>query len=90
MDKKKLSFIDHVIATDLLFETKAAIKDFAAAITESSSTEIHTFYRKELQKAITQHEQIYGFLQDREIYDAYNISQQIQKDVSYANEALQQ
>lgn len=89
MDKKKLSFLDHVIATDMLFETKAAIKDFAAAITEASSPEIHTFYHKELQKAITQHEQIYGFLQDKEIYDAYNVPQQLQRDVSYAEEALQ-
>lgn len=90
MNKKQLSFIDHVIATDMLFETKAAIKDFAAAITEASSPEIHTFYHKELQKAITQHEQIYGFLQARGIYDAYNVPQQLQKDISYADEALQQ
>ncbi|MFP3123593.1 spore coat protein [Ectobacillus funiculus] len=90
MNKKQLSFIDHVIATDMLFETKAAIKDFAAAITEASSPEIHTFYHKELQKAITQHEQIYGFLQNRGIYDAYNVPEQLQKDISYAAEALQQ
>jgi hypothetical protein len=34
MEVKPLSFSDHVIATDILFETKAAIKDLSVAITE--------------------------------------------------------
>jgi similar to spore coat protein len=88
MDTKHLSFSDHAIATDMLFETKAAVKDFATAITESTSPEIRTFLRQELRNAITQHEQIYGFLQDRGIYDAYNVPQQLQKDIEYANRAL--
>ncbi|WP_019416266.1 spore coat protein [Paenisporosarcina sp. TG20] len=90
MDTKQLSFEDHVIATDMLFETKAAIKDFATAITESTSPEIHTFLTKELSSTIAQHEKIYGFLQDRGIYDAYNVPEQLQKDVGYASKVLNQ
>jgi similar to spore coat protein len=90
MDAKQLSFTDHTIATDMLFETKAAIKDLATAITESTSSEIHTFLTKELRNAINQHEKIYGFLQDRGIYDAYNVPEQLQKDIEYANKALNQ
>ncbi|WP_216830645.1 spore coat protein [Alkalihalobacterium elongatum] len=89
MDSKQLSVADHTIATDMLFETKAAIKDFATAITESSTPEIRSFLVQELRTAITQHEQIYGFLQDRGIYDAYNVPQQLQKDVQYASRALE-
>jgi similar to spore coat protein len=90
METKQLNFTDHVIATDMLFETKAAIKDFAIAITESTSVEIHTFLAKELRNAIAQHEQIYGFLQDRGRYDAYNVPEQLQKDIEYANTVLNQ
>ncbi|WP_400243691.1 spore coat protein [Niallia sp. JL1B1071] len=88
MNEKELSFSDHVIATDMLFETKAAVKDLAAALTESTTSEIRTFLKQELRNAIDQHEQIYGFLQDRGIYDAYNVPQQLQKDLEYAERSL--
>ncbi|KAB7671258.1 spore coat protein [Bacillus sp. B1-b2] len=88
LETKQLSFTDHVIATDILFETKATIKDLATAITESTSEEIHTFLTKELRSAIEQHEKIYGFLQDRGRYDAYNLPQQLQKDIEYADYIL--
>ncbi|GAE24388.1 spore coat protein F [Halalkalibacter wakoensis JCM 9140] len=89
MENKELSVTDHTIATDLLFETKAAIKDFAAAITESTTPEVRHFFTQQLRNAIGEHEQIYGFLQDRGIYDAYNVPQQLQKDIQYANRALE-
>ncbi|WP_077622287.1 spore coat protein [Sediminibacillus massiliensis] len=89
MEEKSLSFSDHVIATDMLFETKAAVKDLAAAITESTSYEIRSFLKQEIKTAISQHELIYGFLQDRGRYDAYNVPEQLQKDIKYANTALE-
>ncbi|MFC7061510.1 spore coat protein [Halobacillus seohaensis] len=90
MGEEQLSFSDHIIATDMLFETKAAVKDFATAITESTSPDVRTFLRQELRTAITQHEQIYGFLQSRGVYDAFNVPEQVQKDIEYANSALKQ
>ena len=90
MEVKPLSFTDHVIATDMLFETTASIKDLSVAITEATSDEVHKFLRQELRNAIAYHERIYGILQDRGIYDAYNIPEQLKKDVSYATEALEQ
>ncbi|WP_088105465.1 spore coat protein [Halalkalibacter urbisdiaboli] len=86
--EKELSPTDHAIATNMLFEAKAAVKDLAAAITESTSPEIRTFLTQELRSAIQQHEQIYVFLQERGIYDAYNVPQQLQKDISYAERVL--
>ena len=88
MNEKELSFSDHVIATDMLFETKAAVKDLATALTESTSSEVRNFLRRELRTMIDHHEQIYGFLQDRGIYDAYNVPQQLRKDLSYAEKSL--
>lgn len=90
METKQLSFKDHVIATDMLFEVKAAIKDLATAITEASSEEIHSFYKAELKHAINQHEQVYGFLQNRGRYDAYNVPEQLTKDIGYADTVLKQ
>lgn len=86
----KLDFNEHVIATDMLFETKAAIIDFSTAITESASPDVHDFYVKELRNSIQFHEQIYGYLQNNGIYDAYNIPEQLEKDIEYANQALNQ
>lgn len=88
MDSNQLSASDHMIATDMLFEAKAGIKDIAAAITETPAPEIRSFLTQELKTAIAQHEQIYGFLQDRGIYNAYNLTQQLEKDIEYANRAL--
>ncbi|MTT32393.1 spore coat protein [Terrilactibacillus sp. BCM23-1] len=88
MSSKQLSHSDHVIATDMLYESKAAIKDFASAITESTSAEIRSFLKQEIRNAILQHELIYGFLQDKGIYDAYNVPQQLQRDIDYATRAL--
>ena len=90
MDTQPLSYTDQHIAAGMLFEVKAAIKDLAAAITESSSDEIHTFLTAESKMTIAQHQQIYGFLQTRGIYDAYNIPAQLQKDIGYAKRALNQ
>ncbi|MGD7044738.1 spore coat protein [Jeotgalibacillus proteolyticus] len=87
--EKELSKADHAIAADMLFEVKASIKDLAAAITESATEEIHQFLAAELKLAISHHEKIYSFLQDRGIYDAYNVPDQLKKDVHYAERTLQ-
>ncbi|GAE37157.1 spore coat protein [Halalkalibacter akibai] len=88
MESKQLSFADHTIVTDMLFETKAAIKDLSTALSEATSPQVRTFLETELMTAIGQHEQIYTFLQNRGIYDAYNIPEQLQKDITYAQAAL--
>lgn len=88
MDTNQLSALDHTIATDMLFEAKAGIKDIAAAITETTTSDIRAFLTQALQTAIKQHEQMYTFLQDKGIYDAFNIPEQLEKDIHYANRAL--
>lgn len=90
METNEICSTDHAVATDLLFETKASIKDFAVAISESTTTEVRHLLTKELRNAIQFHEKIYGFLQDRGIYDAYNVPAQLKKDIEYANRALNQ
>jgi similar to spore coat protein len=89
MKEQPLSVADRGIATDLLFKTKASIKDLSAAITETTTGELHELLTDELHKAIQQHEKIYGFLQDSGIYDAYRVPHQLEKDSSYISEALE-
>ncbi|GAA3325579.1 hypothetical protein GCM10020331_058040 [Ectobacillus funiculus] len=75
----------------MLFETKAAIKDFAAAITEASSPEIHTFYHKELQKKRLRSMSKFMAFFRIEGFMMLTISpSSCKKDISYAAEALQQ
>ncbi|QXE02872.1 spore coat protein [Terribacillus sp. DMT04] len=89
MKEQPLSVADRGIATDLLFKTKASIKDLSAVISETTTGELHELLTDELHKAIQQHEKIYGFLQDRGIYDAYRVPHQLEKDSSYIAEALE-
>ncbi|MCR6104922.1 spore coat protein [Salipaludibacillus agaradhaerens] len=84
----QLNANDHAIATSMLFESKAAIKDIATALSETASAEVHALLTSEIWAAINQHEAIYQFLQNNGIYDAYNVPEQLQKDIQYVDRAL--
>ncbi|UTR16809.1 spore coat protein [Salipaludibacillus sp. LMS25] len=84
----QLNVNDHAVATSMLFESKAAIKDMATALSETASAEVHALLTSEIRTAIKQHEAIYHFLENNGIYDAYNVPQQLQKDIQYVNRAL--
>ncbi|MBB6452694.1 spore coat protein CotF [Salirhabdus euzebyi] len=88
METNPLSTTDQTIATDMLFEAKAAIKDIATAITETTSKEVRDFLTKELKDAINQQERIFNFLQNKGIYHAKNVKDQLDLDIEFANRAL--
>ncbi|MFC2949806.1 spore coat protein [Virgibacillus sediminis] len=90
MEGNQLSKKDQTIVTDMLFESKAGIKDIATAISETTSSDIRSLLREELRTAIQHQEQIYSFMQEHGLYDSYDISKQIEKDVRNADMAINQ
>ncbi|SES13288.1 similar to spore coat protein [Gracilibacillus ureilyticus] len=79
---------DEVIATDLLVSAKAAVRNYAVAITETASPEIHKVLKKQLNDAIDLHHKIATYMIDKELYHAYDINEQVEHDLKKADLAM--
>lgn len=79
---------DQVIATDFLISVKSGIRNYGIAITETTSKEVRTVLRKQLQEAITTHEIITNYMIKRGFYYAYNPTEQISLDMQTAATAI--
>ncbi|TMW71209.1 spore coat protein [Alteribacter natronophilus] len=80
---------DEVIATDLLVSSKAAVRNYAVAITETASPEVHKMLKKQLDEAIEAHHKIATYMIENEMYHAYDVSEQIDHDLKKADVALE-
>ncbi|MGM1022946.1 MAG: spore coat protein [Bacillota bacterium] len=79
---------DQVIASDLLIAAKSGIKNYALALTESTSSEVRNVLCDQLSKAVNLHEQIFNYMKNNGYYNAYDPEQQIQMDIQNADKAL--
>ncbi|MGQ3481261.1 spore coat protein [Paenibacillus sp. TY11] len=79
---------DQVIASDLLIAAKSGIKNYALALTESTSSEVRNVLCDQLNKAVNLHEQIFNYMKNNGYYNAYDPEQQIQMDIQNADKAL--
>ena len=79
---------DQVIATDFLISVKSGIRNYGIAITETTSKEVRSILKKQLQEAITTHEIITNYMIKNGYYHAYNPSEQIRLDLQVADTAL--
>lgn len=68
---------EQVVASDLLFASKTAIKSYAAALAEASTPEVTNTLRRQLDVAINSHERITNYMMDKGYYHPYNPVQQI-------------
>lgn len=89
MKNNSISIIDRSIATELLFRTKATIKDLSLAITETTSKDVHNLLVSELNTTFQLHQKVYEFLQQHSVYNAYDVPNQLKRDGSYIKEALE-
>jgi len=79
---------DLAIATDFLLSAKAAVRNYAVAITETATPEVRKILKKQLDTAIETHEKIAQYMIDNEMYHAYDIKEQINHDIKKADNAL--
>ncbi|HSH25804.1 MAG TPA: spore coat protein [Massilibacterium sp.] len=79
---------DQVIASDLLLGAKSAVRNYAMALTESVSPDVRGVLKKQLDSAITAHENITTYMMNKGYYHAYNVEEQVQQDVANANRTV--
>lgn len=80
---------DQVIAQDMLLAAKAGIKNYALALTETTSPEVRNVLRKHMEDAITAHENISTYMVNKGWYKAYDFMGQIEMNIQNAQTALQ-
>lgn len=80
---------DQVIAYDFLIAAKTGVRNCALALTEAASPDVRAILRKQLEEAVTTHEQISAYLMKKGWYQPYNIQDQIKLDLQNAQTALQ-
>lgn len=79
---------DQVIATDLLISAKSAVRNYAMALTETTSQEVRTVLRKQLGDAIAAHETISNYMMKKGYYHAYDLQEQYKVDMQTTETAL--
>lgn len=80
---------DLAIATDFLLSAKAAVRNYAVAITETATPEVRKILKSQLETAIDTHEKIAQYMIDNEMYHAYDLKEQIDHDIEKADKALE-
>lgn len=79
---------DQVIATDFLITTKAAIKDYSVAITETTTPKVRDVLREQLRHLITTHENLTNFMMLKGYYHPHELREQLQVDLNAVNTAF--
>ena len=88
-EELNVSIIDDMaIATDLLFTSKAAVRNLAVAITETATPSVKKLLRRELDNAIDTHDKIAQYMIKNEMYHAYDLQEQMEHDLEKADIAL--
>jgi similar to spore coat protein len=71
---------EQIIATDLLISSKNAIKNYAAAITETTTPEVTSILRRQLDDAFDTHEKISSYMMNKGYYNAFEPQAQMSID----------
>ncbi|WP_428909578.1 spore coat protein [Niallia sp. Krafla_26] len=79
---------DQVIATDFLISTKAAIKDYSVAISETTSPSVRAVLREQLRDAVETHAKLTDFMIGKGYYEPNDIRQQLSVDFQAADTAV--
>jgi similar to spore coat protein len=79
---------DQVIAIDFLVSAKSAVRNYAIALTETTSKEVREVLKMQLREAIKTHEAITNYMMKNGFYHAYNLQEQYKLDTKTAETAL--
>ncbi len=79
---------DQVIATDFLISAKSGVQNYAIALTETTSSEVRSELRKQLNDAIIAHETISNYMIKKGYYNAYDMSAQLDVALQVTDSAL--
>lgn len=79
---------EQVIAADCLIASKAGVVNIARALSESSTPELRTTLKKHLDSAISYHENVYKYMEQKGWYDSKNPSRLIEIDMQFTDNTL--
>ncbi|MCG7332998.1 spore coat protein [Salinicoccus roseus] len=71
---------DELIATELLVSSKATVRAYAVALTETISPEVREILKRQLSQALNQHARIADYMIEREMYHPFDLDKQVKKD----------
>lgn len=74
---------------DLLALIKSGIKNYAVAITETATPALRTTLKTQLTRSIDLHAKIFNYMQNEDMYPAYDFEQLLKNDTELARKALQ-
>jgi len=79
---------DQVVAMDMLTAAKTAVRNYAVAVTEAATPEVHDMMRKHLFEAIDLHERLTNYLVANGWYHPHQTNEQIALDLKTMETAL--
>lgn len=79
---------EQVIATDFLMNAKSAVRNYAIAISETTTPEVREVLRRHLDAAIMSHERILKYMTANNYYHVHNPQEQMIVDNKTSNTAL--
>jgi similar to spore coat protein len=71
---------EQIIATDFLIASKSAIKNYAAALAETTTPEVTNALRRQLDDAINSHGRISTYMMNKGYYNAFDPQAQMSMD----------
>ncbi len=79
---------EQVIATDFLLAAKTSVRNYAVAISETTTPEVREVLRRHLDVAIDTHESILRHMMNKGYYHVHDPQEQIRVDMQTADTAL--
>ncbi len=79
---------EQVIATDFLLAAKASVRNYAVALSETTTPEVREVLRRHLNASIVTHENITKYMMSKGYYHVYNPQEQIKVDMQVADTAI--
>ncbi|MBB6454091.1 spore coat protein F [Salirhabdus euzebyi] len=73
---------------DLLAFTKAGVRNYAIAVTETATPQLKEVLIKQLNKGIILHDTVYRYMYKKGHYPSYNLTKLFENDMKLANQAL--
>ncbi|SEN24803.1 spore coat protein F [Mesobacillus persicus] len=75
-------------AGDLLAFSKASVRNYAIAITETATPELRKVLTDQLNRGIKLHERVFRYMYKHGLYPSYDLGQLLTNDVNLAQKAL--
>jgi len=80
---------EQVIAADFLLLAKSTIRNYAVALSETTTPEVRKVLRRHLDDAINTHETIVKYMMNKGHYHVHDPQEQLMVDMQAANTALE-